>query len=48
MYGVTYTNPCAEISLLPENNKRVRYLLDEEEPALFAVLTGPRAHLGPW
>ena len=44
-YGVTYTNPCAEISLLPENNKRVRYLLDEEEPALFAVLTGPRAHL---
>ena len=39
------TNPCAETSLLPENNKRVRYLLDEEEPALLAVLTGPRAHL---
>jgi site-specific recombinase XerD len=34
-YGVTDKNPCAEVSLLPENNKRVRYLLDEEEQRLY-------------
>jgi integrase len=32
---------------LPENNKRVRYLLDEEEPKLFAILNGRRKHLRP-
>lgn len=46
-YGVTYSNPCREIPLLPENNNRVRYLLDEEEPQLFAFLNGRRAHLLP-
>ena len=46
-YGVTYNNPCREIKWLPENNNRVRYLLDDEEPLLFAVLNGPRAHLIP-
>jgi integrase len=46
-YGVTDKNPCAEVSLLPENNKRVRYLLDEEEQRLLFVLTGPRGHLLP-
>jgi integrase len=46
-YGVTDRNPCAEVSLLPENNKRVRYLLDDEEQKLLSVLTGPRGHLLP-
>lgn len=44
-YRVTDKNPCNDVALLPENNKRVRYLWDEEEPLLFALLTGPRAHL---
>ena len=44
-YGVTYSNPCREVKWLPENNNRVRYLLDEEEPLLFAALNGGRAHL---
>ncbi|MBA2526926.1 MAG: site-specific integrase [Pyrinomonadaceae bacterium] len=44
-YGVTDNNPCREIPWLPENNNRVRYLLDEEEPQLFAVLDGRRKHL---
>ncbi|HEX8336974.1 MAG TPA: site-specific integrase [Pyrinomonadaceae bacterium] len=39
------TNPCKDVPLLPENNRRTRYLLDEEEPRLLGVLTGPRAHL---
>jgi integrase len=44
-YGVTQNNPCSEVPLLPENNKRVRYLMDEEEHKLLSVLTGPRGHL---
>lgn len=44
-YGVTEKNPCREVPLLPENNKRVRYLLDDEEPPLFSVLVSPREHL---
>jgi integrase len=46
-YGVTHNNPCAEVPMLAENNKRVRYLLDEEEHQLLSVLTGPRGHLVP-
>ena len=46
-YGITHSNPCQEIQWLPENNKRVRYLLDEEEPKLFAILNGRRKHLRP-
>ena len=46
-YGVTDKNPWAEVSLLPENNKRVRYLFDEEEQRLLSVLTGARGHLLP-
>lgn len=41
------TNPCQDVELLAENNKRTRYLLDEEEPRLMATLTGERAHLRP-
>lgn len=40
-------NPCREVQKLPVNNKRIRYLQDEEEPRLLEVLTGPRAHLRP-
>jgi integrase len=36
-----------DIPWLPENNKRVRYLLDEEEPKVFAILNGRRKHLRP-
>jgi integrase len=46
-HKVAATNPCKDVSLLPENNRRTRYLLDEEEPRLLNVLTGPRAHLRP-
>jgi hypothetical protein len=46
-YGITHSNPCRDIPWLPENNKRVRYLLDEEEPKLFAILNGRRKHLRP-
>jgi hypothetical protein len=46
-YRVTDKNPCSEVSLLPENNKRARYLFDEEERRLLSVLTGPRGHLLP-
>lgn len=46
-HKVAATNPCQEVDLLPENNRRTRYLLDEEEPRLMNVLTGKRAHLRP-
>ncbi|HYG10921.1 MAG TPA: site-specific integrase, partial [Pyrinomonadaceae bacterium] len=38
-------NPCREVQLLTMDNKRTRYLTDEEEPLLLAQLTGTRAHL---
>ena len=44
-HKVAAVNPCQEVDLLPENNRRTRYLLDEEEPRLMQVLTGERAHL---
>ncbi|HEX8137574.1 MAG TPA: site-specific integrase [Pyrinomonadaceae bacterium] len=44
-YGVTDTNQCRKIKKFRMDNKRTRYLLDEEEHRLLAVLTGPRAHL---
>lgn len=39
------TNPCAEVARLATDNRRVRYLLDEEEERLLPLLTGPRAHV---
>lgn len=46
-YGVTDKNPCMKVKKFALDNKRYRYLLPEEEPALMAVLSGPRAHLKP-
>jgi len=46
-YGVAETNPCRKVRKLRLNNKRIRYLSDEEETRLFANLTGQRAHLRP-
>src|SRR6266852_5769326 len=46
-YRVTDTNPCTKVKKFALDNKRYRYLLPEEEPALMAVLSGPRAHLRP-
>jgi integrase len=44
-HKLTATNPCAEVAILATDNRRVRYLLDEEEERLLARLTGPRAHV---
>ncbi len=43
-YKVTDTNPCTKVRKYRLDNKRYRYLLPEEEPALMAALRGPRAH----
>ncbi|MDQ3649917.1 MAG: site-specific integrase [Acidobacteriota bacterium] len=40
-------NPCSKVKKFRLDNRRFRYLLPEEEPALMNVLTGPRAHLKP-
>jgi integrase len=40
-------NPSKKVKFLDEDNKRDRYLLDEEEPLLFAQLVDGRAHLRP-
>ncbi|MFL6228925.1 MAG: tyrosine-type recombinase/integrase [Pyrinomonadaceae bacterium] len=40
-------NPCTEVTRLSTDNRRVRYLLDEEEQRLLPHLTGPRAHMRP-
>ena len=46
-YGVTDSNPCRKVKKYVLDNKRYRYLLPEEEPALMAALSGRRAHLKP-
>lgn len=43
--GLTETNPCRKVRKLHMDNRRTRYLLDDEERRLLAVLDGPRAHL---
>jgi len=40
-------NPCRKVKKLRLNNKRVRYLLDEEEPKLLAELKDAQAYLRP-
>jgi integrase len=44
---ITETNPCSKVKLLKADNKRVQYLLDEEETLLFAQFKGRLAHLRP-
>jgi integrase len=46
-YKVTDTNPCTKVKKYSLDNKRYRYLLPDEEPALMDALSGPRAHLKP-
>lgn len=46
-HGLTDANPCRKVQKLHMDNRRTRYLLDEEEHRLLAVLDGPRAHLRP-
>jgi integrase len=40
-------NPCSQVQKLLLDNKRLRYLLDEEEPQLMAQLVDTLAHLRP-
>ncbi|HEX8502817.1 MAG TPA: site-specific integrase [Pyrinomonadaceae bacterium] len=40
-------NPCRKIKKLRLDNRRVRYLLDEEEPRLLAQCEGAQAYLRP-
>jgi integrase len=42
---VTGSNPSREVQKLSDNNRRKRYLLDEEEPHLLAQCKDERAHL---
>jgi integrase len=43
---LTDSNPCSKVRKFELHNMRCRYLLDEEEPRLFAQFTGRLAHLG--
>jgi integrase len=45
--GLAIHNPCQKVKRFREDNERNRYLSDEEEARLLAVLTGPRASLHP-
>lgn len=40
-------NPCQKVKRYREDNERNRYLSDDEETRLLAVLNGPRAALRP-
>jgi integrase len=44
-HGLTDINPCSKVRKFDLNNTRHRYLLDEEEPLLFAQFEGSLAHL---
>jgi len=45
--GLVETNPMQRVHKLREAPARERYLTDEEEKRLFAVLVGRRAHIRP-
>ncbi len=45
--GLAIENPCLKVKRLREDNERNRYLTDEEEARLLAVLIGQRASLRP-
>jgi integrase len=45
--GLAIHNPCQKVKRFREDNERNRYLSDEEESRLMAVLNGPRASLCP-
>src|SRR5258707_6668112 len=45
--GLAIHNPCQKVKRFREDNERSRYLSDQEEAHLLAVLTGPRASLRP-
>jgi integrase len=45
--GLAIHNPCQKVKRYREDNERNRYLSDEEETRLLAVLNGPRAALRP-
>ena len=44
---LTDTNPCGEVRKFDLDNRRRRYLLDEEESPLLAACTGRLEHLRP-
>jgi integrase len=44
-HGLTDISPCSKVRKFDLNNTRHRYLLDEEEPLLFAQFEGSLAHL---
>jgi integrase len=45
--GLAIHNPCRKVKRFREDNERNRYLSDEEESRLMAVLNGPREALRP-
>jgi site-specific recombinase XerD len=45
--GLVETNPMRRVHKLRESPARERYLTDEEEKRLFAVLVGTRIHIRP-
>src|SRR6266849_3069693 len=45
--GLAIHNPCQKVKRYREDNERNRYLSDDEESRLLAVLNGPRAALSP-
>src|SRR5258708_3739716 len=45
--GMNIQNPCRKVKLLRTDNQRNRYLSEEEETRLMAILVGRRAHLRP-
>ena len=44
-YGIAETNPCRKVRKLRLNNKRIRYLSDEEETRCLLISLGQCAHL---